>query len=63
MKGNVGGYDRWLRIVVGVIIVSFTIVGPQSVWGWVGVIPMLTGFLGYCPVYTLFGINTCPVDN
>lgn len=56
---NVGGIDRILRIVVGVFLISLVFVGPQSPWGWLGIIPLATGFLSTCPLYSLLGINSC----
>ncbi len=55
---NMGGVDKTLRIVVGLGLISLVFVGPQTPWGWVGVIPLMTGFLNYCPVYSLIGLNT-----
>jgi membrane-associated protease RseP (regulator of RpoE activity) len=59
MKKNVGGIDRILRIVVGLVLIALVFVGPQSVWGWIGVIPLVTGLFNFCPFYPLLGINTC----
>lgn len=53
--------DRTVRIVAGLGILSLTFVGPQSLWGLVGLVPLLTGALGSCPLYTLFGISTCSI--
>ena len=58
---NVGSIDRILRIVVGLGLISLVFVGPQTPWGWVGVVPLLTAFIGFCPLYTLIGIRTCPI--
>lgn len=55
---NIGSIDRVLRIVVGLVLVSLVFVGPQTVWGWLGVVPLVTAFIGWCPAYTLLGINT-----
>ncbi len=55
---NIGTVDRILRIVVGLILISLVFVGPQSTWGWIGVIPLLTAFIGWCPLYRLLGIKT-----
>ena len=60
MKANVGGIDRGLRIFVGLILIALTQFGPQNPWGWVGVVPLLTGALSFCPAYTLLGLSTCP---
>lgn len=59
MNCNVGGIDRALRIIVGVALLSLVFIGPQTVWGWIGVVPLLTGIFGFCPAYTLLGIKTC----
>ncbi len=62
MKCNEGKLDRLLRIVVGVVLIALVFVGPQTPWGWVGLVPLLTGLFGYCPAYSLLGINTCKTD-
>ena len=59
MERNVGGIDRILRIVVGLGLISLVYVGPQTPWGWIGVIPLLSGIVGFCPAYRLIGMNTC----
>ena len=59
MNCNVGGVDRVLRVVVGIGLLSLVFVGPQTAWGWIGAVPLLTGMLGYCPAYLPFGIKTC----
>jgi hypothetical protein len=56
---NVGSTDRLLRIVLGLVLIALVFVGPQTAWGWLGVIPLATGFLRICPAYSLFGISTC----
>lgn len=58
---NEGTIDRVLRIIVGIGILSLTILGPRSLWGLVGLVPLLTGIVGYCPLYSLLGISTCPL--
>jgi len=58
---NEGTVDRVLRVVAGAALVSLVFVGPQTPWGWIGVVPLVTGLLGNCPVYSLLGISTCPV--
>lgn len=58
---NEGGADRAVRIVVGLVLIALAFVGPKTPWGYLGIIPLATGFLGSCPLYTLFGINTCGV--
>lgn len=53
--------DRALRVVVGLFLLSLTVVGPQTPWGLVGLVPLLTGILGTCPLYRVLGISTCAV--
>ena len=59
MTNNVGGIDRILRIVLGLVLIALTLTGTIGVWGWLGVVPLATGALGWCPPYAIFGINTC----
>lgn len=59
MKRNVGNIERMVRIVAGLAILSLTVIGPQSLWGLLGIVPLLTGLVGWCPPYALLGINTC----
>lgn len=59
-KLNVGGIDRVLRVVLGLALIALDFVGPQTPWGWIGVVPLLTGLMRTCPLYTLIGLNTCP---
>ncbi len=63
MKQNVGSIDRTIRIIVGLGLISLVFVGPQTVWGWIGVIPLVTAIIGWCPPYSLLGINTCGVKH
>jgi len=58
---NEGSVDRVVRVVIGLGLLSFTVVGPQSLLGLVGIVPLLTGLVGSCPAYRLFGITTCPM--
>ena len=60
MTANVGTIDRILRIVVGLVLIALVFVGPKTPWGWIGVVPLLTGLVRFCPAYTLLGLNTCP---
>jgi hypothetical protein len=62
MKINVGSIDRILRIVVGLALVVATLAGMLPVWGWIGIVPLLTGIFKFCPAYTLLGMNTCPME-
>ncbi len=59
MKSNVGGIDRILRIVLGLVLIGLTLTGNIGVWGWIGVVPLATGAIGWCPPYAIFGWNTC----
>ena len=61
MNANVGTVDRILRIVVGLILIAMVFVGPQTSWGWIGVVPLLTALIGFCPAYNLIGLSTCPM--
>ena len=56
---NVGNVDRILRIVVGLALIAIVFVGPQTPWGWIGLIPLATGVMRTCPAYKLLGMNTC----
>ena len=59
MKANVGGFDKMARIVVGALLIILALTGTIGVWGWIGVVPLATGLMSSCPVYSLLGINTC----
>lgn len=59
MPCNEGKIDRILRVFVGLVLIALVFVGPQTPWGWIGVVPLLTGIFGYCPAYSLLGLNTC----
>ena len=59
MKVNEGGLDRSLRVIVGLVLVGLAATGTVGVWGWIGVVPIATGLMGWCPAYTAFGISTC----
>jgi len=58
---NEGTADRTLRVLLGIVLLSLTFVGPRTPWGLIGLVPLLTGLLGICPLYSLFGISTCPM--
>ncbi len=60
MKTNEGAIDRVLRVLVGAGVLSLAFVGPQTPWGYLGLVPLITGLVGYCPVYAMLGFNTCP---
>ena len=59
MKINSGTPDRVVRVIVGLGLIALAATGTVGVWGWIGVVPVLTGAVGFCPAYTLLGINTC----
>ena len=61
MTKNIGTADRILRLVVGAILIALVFIGPQTPWGWLGLIPIATALVRWCPAYRLFGIRTCPV--
>lgn len=59
MKSNVGGIDRILRIVVGLALIALAATNTVGWWGWLGIVPLATGALGWCPPYAMFGFSTC----
>lgn len=59
MKANVGGLDRILRIVLGMALIALAALGYIGVWGYIGVVPVLTGMIGWCPAYLPFGLSSC----
>lgn len=61
MKVNVGSVDRILRIVGGLALIGFALAGTIGVWGYIGIVPLLTGIFRTCPAYTVLGMSTCPV--
>lgn len=56
---NVGGIDRILRAIAGIVLIALVFVGPQTPWGWLGALPLATALIGWCPAYLPFGIRTC----
>ena len=58
---NEGTADRVLRVLLGMGLLSIVFVGPQTPWGWIGVVPLATGLIGSCPLYTLLGLSSCPM--
>ncbi|MDE2117611.1 MAG: DUF2892 domain-containing protein [Betaproteobacteria bacterium] len=62
MKINEGTIDRALRVVVGLVLIGLAATGTIGVWGWIGVLPLLTGAIGFCPGYAIFGMSTCPMQ-
>lgn len=63
MKSNVGGIDRILRIVLGLALIAATLTGTIGAWGWLGLVPLGTALMGFCPLYTVLGFSTCPVKS
>ena len=59
MTTNIGGIERILRIVIGLVLIGLAATGQVGVWGWIGLVPLATGLIGWCPPYSLLGINTC----
>ncbi|MFA5702456.1 MAG: DUF2892 domain-containing protein [Advenella sp.] len=63
MNKNVGGIDKLLRIIVGVVLIVLAITGTIGWWGYLGIIPLATGLLNFCPIYSIIGVKTaCPLD-
>ena len=63
MKTNEGGVDRVVRILAGLVLLGLMAMGTIGWWGWLGLVPLATGLIGWCPAYTLLGMNTCPMKN
>jgi hypothetical protein len=63
MMTNEGRFDRIARVLLGLGILSLAFVGPQTPWGYVGIIPLVTGIFGFCPLYKLVGLSTCPLHH
>lgn len=63
MKTNVGGLDRILRIIVGLVLIALAATGTVGWWGYIGVVPLVTGLFRFCPAYALLGLRTCPMKN
>ncbi|MDD2720823.1 MAG: DUF2892 domain-containing protein [Gallionella sp.] len=61
MKTNEGSLDRIARVIAGLALIALTVTSTIGVWGWIGVVPLLTGIFGVCPAYIPFGISTCPM--
>lgn len=58
MKKNVGGIDKIIRTALGLGLIALVFVGPQTLWGWLGIVPLLTGIFDFCPFYPLFKLST-----
>ena len=63
MEKNVGGLDQALRVIVGLALIAMVFVGPQTPWGWIGIVPLATAALSWCPLYTVLGIRTCKIKS
>ena len=61
MKTNEGTLDRAMRVLAGIVLLALLYTGTIGIWGWLGLVPLLTGAIGWCPLYTVLGIKTCPV--
>ena len=61
MKANMGTVDRSLRVVLGLVLVGLAATGTVGWWGWLGVVPLATALVGWCPAYTLLGVSTCKI--
>jgi hypothetical protein len=61
MTVNEGTIDRALRVIAGLVLIGLAASGTVGVWGWIGVLPLVTGLVGICPAYAIFGISTCPM--
>jgi hypothetical protein len=62
MQRNVGNIDKLLRVIAGIVLIAMVFVGPQTPWGWIGLIPLATAAMSWCPLYNLVGITTCPLE-
>ncbi len=62
MTKNVGGIDRILRIIAGIALIGLALAGVIGVWGYIGIVPLATAAMGWCPAYSIFGIKTCSVE-
>ncbi|MCE8007268.1 DUF2892 domain-containing protein [Aestuariivita sp.] len=63
MTRNEGTFDRAMRVILGLVLLSLVFVGPQTLWGLIGIVPLATGLVGYCPLYSVLGIRTCAVKS
>ena len=62
MKINVGSTDRVLRIVIGLVLIGLAATDTVGMWGWIGIVVLLTGVFRFCPAYAMFGMSTCPME-
>lgn len=63
MKTNVGSIDRTIRILAGLGLITATLLGLVGAWGWLGLVPLATGIVRFCPAYLPFGLRTCAINN
>lgn len=59
LTANVGSADRLVRIIVGLVLIGLALSGQIGAWGWIGIVPLATAFLKFCPAYAIFGLKTC----
>jgi len=62
MNPNVGTVDKIVRIIIAIALISIVFVGPQTPWGWVGIVPIATALFSFCPLYAILGIKTCKIQ-
>ncbi len=62
-KKNVGTVDKVLRLIIGIALISLVFIGPKTPLGWIGIIPLVTAGIGSCPLYSILGLSTCPVES
>jgi hypothetical protein len=60
-KINEGTVDRAIRIALGITLIALVFIGPKTPWGWLGLLPLATGLIGWCPAYSVLGMSTCPM--
>ena len=63
MQKNVGGIDKIARLAVGLVLCILALAGTIGAWGWIGIVPLVTGLLRSCPLYSVIGLNTCPLSS
>ncbi len=61
MNKNEGSIDRAVRVVLGLVLLALVFVGPKTMLGLIGIVPLATGLVGFCPLYKILGLSTCPV--
>ncbi|MDD5300528.1 MAG: DUF2892 domain-containing protein [Gallionella sp.] len=61
MKPNEGTIDRAVRVIAGLVLIGLAATGTVGIWGWIGIVPLLTGAIGVCPAYAILGVSTCPM--